>query len=609
MTKEMIFNASEEEIEELGFDPDALLRKYNEERDRRIREDGIAQYIPSSGQFKNYAEDPYAKEKIERDALDEEVEVVVVGAGLSGWSAAVQLKMKGVKDVRVIDKAGDFGGAWYWNRYPGIRCDIESYVYIPLLEEFGFIPTEKYATGQEIFDHIRNVAHKVDLYVGALFQTEVTGARWSQGDQRWIVETDRGDTLRARFLVKTNAKLDLPKLPGIPGIERFKGRAFHTSRWDYDYTGGNSEGNLDKLHDKVVAVIGTGCTAIQVSPHLAEAAKHLYIFQRTPSSIAPRNNRPTDPEWAKQLGEGWQQERRLNFISLTSGRPVGEDLVDDSWTATIRAVGGLYTKTADAGSGQDPRRIAMINDFKQMNRIRARVEAIVNDPETAEALKPWYRQLCKRPGFSDNFLPIFNRSNVTLVDTKGAGIDEIKEHSMVARGQEYDVDCIIFATGFEVGSGWVHRSGFEIHGRDDKPLFQTWGEEGIRTLHGIFSSGFPNLFHLGTVQAGVSYSHTYVSDAQAEHIAALISNAIENEISVVEPDVREEDQWVEIVSSFGNAAVEFQKQCTPSYINNEGKPDLKSGLIATSYNGSPIDYCEILKDWRTSAMEGLKVQS
>ena len=200
--------------------------------------------------------------------------------------------------ARIVEKGGDFGGTWYWNRYPGAQCDTASMVYMPLLEETGHRPTEKYAHAPEILEQCRRIGRQYRLYEKALFQTEVTELRWDDARSRWVVSTSRGDRFTASFVGLGIGPLHVPKLPGIPGIETFKGHAFHTSRWDYDYTGGDPNGApLTGLADMRVAIIGTGATSVQAVPHLARAAKQLLVVQRTPSSVDVRGNAPIDPEW------------------------------------------------------------------------------------------------------------------------------------------------------------------------------------------------------------------------------------------------------------------------------------------------------------------------
>ena len=379
--------------DDLGFDPAALKAKYRAERDKRVRTDGNAQYLEIAGQFAHYLDDPYVEPGFTRAALTDEVEVAVIGGGFGGLLMGARLREAGVDDIRIIEKGGDFGGTWYWNRYPGAACDIESYIYLPLLEEVGYMPVEKYSRAPEILRHSRAIAEKFDLYRKACFQTEVKALRWDEAAGLWTIETNRGDRMRAKFVVMANGPLHRPKLPGIPGIESYKGHSFHTSRWDYGYTGGDSSGGLTGLKDKVVGVIGTGATAVQCVPHLGEGAKQLFVFQRTPSSIDVRNNRPTDPQWAASLEPGWQQERMDNFNILVSGGFADKDLVADGWTDIIGNILLLARKKAEAGEQvDDPAALMQLADFKKMEQVRARVDAVVKDPAVAEALKPYYNQ-------------------------------------------------------------------------------------------------------------------------------------------------------------------------------------------------------------------------
>ena len=460
----------------LDFDPAALREKYRLERDKRLRADANAQYVEVEGDFRHYVEDPYIEASIVREPLTDTVDVVVIGGGFGGLLAAARLREAGVDRIRILEKGGDFGGTWYWNRYPGAQCDIESYIYLPLLEETGYVPREKYSFAQEIRDHSRRIGEHFDLYKDACFQTEIREIRWLEDEHRWLITTDRDDAMKARYVVMSNGPLSRPKLPGIPGIETFKGHSFHTSRWDYDYTGGNSAGGLDKLADKTVAIIGTGATAIQCVPHLGAAAKQLYVFQRTPSSVDLRGNRPTDPDWAATLQPGWQKRRMENFNILVSGGAQDEDLVSDGWTDIIRSLISVAAVRGDKPMSMEELAETMeLADFRKMNQIRGRVDQLVSDPTAAEALKPWYRQFCKRPTFNDDYLPTFNRANVTLVDTAGKGVERVDETGLWVGGVHYAVDCIVFATGFEVGTGYTRRAGYEIVGRDGVKLSDHWG--------------------------------------------------------------------------------------------------------------------------------------
>ena len=347
------------------FDPDSLRAKYEFERDKRLRAEGNDQYIDISD-FDQYLEDPYVQ-PLNREPLFDEVEVAVIGGGFGGLLAGARLREAGVTDIRMIEKGGDFGGTWYWNRYPGAACDVESYIYLPLLEEIGYIPKQKYSNAPEILEHSRAIARFFDLYTNACLQTEVTELRWDETDRRWLIHTNRGDIMRARFVVMANGPLHRPKLPGIKGIETFKGHTFHTSRWDYDYTGGDSTGGLSKLKGKRVGIIGTGATAVQCVPHLGASADQLFVFQRTPSSIDVRNNRPTDSEWAASLQPGWQKERMDNFNALVSGGFAEVDLVNDGWTDIIGNL--LIRLRQDASPDLSPEGLARnleLADFEMM---------------------------------------------------------------------------------------------------------------------------------------------------------------------------------------------------------------------------------------------------
>lgn len=581
-------------LQEMDFDLDALRQRYRVERERRVRQDGSTQYQRAVGDFGYYAEDPYVEPAFTREPIIDRVDAVVIGGGFGGLLAGARLRQAGLERIRIIEKGGDFGGTWYWNRYPGVHCDIESYVYLPLLEEVGYVPEWKYSPGEEIRRHAMVIGEHFELYPDACFQTGVRELRWDDGE--WIVRTDRDDEMRATYVVVSNGTLDHPKLPGIPGIEDFTGHTFHTSRWDYGYTGGDATGGLVGLADKRVAVIGTGATAIQVVPHVARDAEHLYVFQRTPSSVDVRENRPTDPEWAASLGSGWHAERRENFQAVVTGHEVDEDLVDDAWTASAEVLGKIIATDAYAHVGPaEWERIEEILDFRKMNRIRARVGEVVEDSATAEALKPWYRYGCKRPTFSDEYLQAFNRNNVTLVDTADfGGVERISENSLVVGNTEYEVDCIIFATGFEVGKSDVMTGRLPVYGRDGVGLLESWSSAGPRTLHGFYSNGFPNLFQLGSLQNAPSVNFVHVLDEQASHVAAVVAEARRRGVKCIEPSAESESAWVETIRASSPEREWFDAECTPGYYNNEGAV---RGSRQT-YGPGPAAFQRLLREWR-----------
>ncbi len=598
-----------EPVEKFGFDPAALRDKYRDERDKRLREDGNEQYQEVADAFASYDDDPYT-ERIEREPLDDEVQVAVIGGGFGGLLMGGRLHEAGFDDIRVIEKAGDFGGTWYWNRYPGAMCDVESYCYLPLLEELNYIPKHKYSFAPEIFEYSKAIARHYNLYENACLQTAVTEMRWDDASGRWIITTDRGDRIRAQFVAMANGPLSRPKLPGISGIADFKGHTFHTSRWDYDYTGGDADGNLTGLSDKRVAIIGTGATSVQCIPHLGQWAQHLYVFQRTPSSIDVRNNRETDPEWAKTLEPGWQQQRMDNFNILVSGGDQDEDLVADGWTDIFRNLTGIAAKTVSRELGrrltpQEKGELMELADFQKMNQVRSRVDDIVADSATAEVLKPWYRQFCKRPCFHDEYLPIFNRPNVTLIDSDGKGVQRVTETGVVVDGTKYEVDCIIFATGFEVGTSYTRRAGYDIIGRHGKTLSAKWGN-GWRTLHGLQTHGFPNCFFLGFTQTAVTVNVPHALNEQAKHVTYILDQARQQGAMRVEATLEAETAWLAEMQDKARLAELFYAECTPGYYNNEGKPGNPNGFFAGSYGAGPIKFFRILDEWRaTGRLEGV----
>ena len=588
-------------VEELGFDPAEMRRRYDYERDRRLRPEATAQYQDIDDDLHHYNDDPHVTARVERGAVQETVEVAILGGGFGGMLIAARLEEAGIRDFRLIERAGDFGGTWYWNRYPGAQCDVESYIYLPLLDETGYMPSLKYSFQPEIYEHAQRIGHHFDLYSRAYFQTRIRDMRWDEADARWTVTTDRGDVIQARHVVISCGSLNRPKLPGIPGLRDFKGHTFHTSRWDYGYTGGSPLGNLHRLGDKRVGIIGTGATAIQAIPHLGASAGQLFVFQRTPSSVDERRNCPTDPAWYAALTPGWQRERNDNFTKLLVGVPVDEDLVNDGWTELFKSLGELLdgtgaTNLTDAEIAQ----LGEILDFQHDNRVRARCDDIVKDRKTAEALKHWYRPWCKRPCFNDEYLPTFNRPNVTLVDTGGKGVERLTEKGVVVDGVEYELDCLIFATGFEVSRAtYTHQAELEVIGRNGLKLGEYWAD-GMRTYHGLMSHGFPNLYHMGFTQTGYTPNFTYQLDKQAQHLAAVFTDAKARGYRVMEPTRQAEDEYLRLVTA-PNAMTDYLANCTPGYYNAEGTAKANNdGFLQGHYPEGGLAFYEMLARWRAN---------
>ncbi len=593
------------------IDHAALRAKYLSERDKRLRPEGQKQYLVTEGEFGEFYEsDPY-QPVVPRPPLAENIDVAVLGGGFAGLVAATRIKQAGVQSLRVIELAGDFGGAWYWNRYPGIQCDTDSYCYLPMLEETGYLPKEKYAHGDECFEHAQRIGTHSGLYDSALFHTLVRSLAWDDSLHRWRIGTSRGDDIRARFVVMCQGPFNRPKLPKIPGITDFTGHAFHSARWDYEYTGGDMSGGLDKLAGKRVAVIGTGASGIQVIPHIARSAGHLYVFQRTPSYISERGDVPTDPEWAASLRPGWQKERQRNFhtAAFEAFAPGQPDLICDAWTEVSRNLAAYLDATGGWAALADPAtfsELREIQDYRAMQRQRDRVDAIVTDPRTAEALKPYYRFLCKRPCFSDEYLPTFNRPNVTLVDVSDTkGVERITARGIIAHGTEHEVDCIVFASGFEITTELDRRLGIApFTGRDGLSLYDHWAK-GYRTLHGITSHGFPNLLWTGFIQGGVTASTIEMFEQQSRHIAYIVSQALARGASTVEPTEEAVGQWCATVRDTAIDNTSFQRECTPGYYNNEGEQLIRSHLGEPYWPGF-YAMEDVLQAWRDSGeLKGL----
>ena len=590
------------------IDKEAVKRRYLEERNKRLRPDGNDQYLELKGQLSHYLEDPYTP-RVEREPLHDHVTVAFIGGGFAGLVTGARLVEAGITEVRIIEKGGDFGGTWYWNRYPGAQCDTASFVYMPLLEETGHMPSEKYAHAPEILAHCQNIGRQFGLYDKAMFHTEVNDLRWDEDKARWVIRTNRGDEFTAQFLGMGTGPLHVPKLPGIPGIEEFAGHSFHTSRWDYDYTGGNPDGALmEKLADKRVAIIGTGATAVQCVPHLAKAAGTLYVFQRTPSSVDVRDNRPTDPDWFREIATpGWQQRWLENFTAVQTGATEVEDLVQDGWTDLSRRIRG---KIRDVPVEKRTPQMMMAafedSDFEKMEEIRARVDAIVNDHDTAQHLKAWYRQLCKRPCFHDEYLQAFNNPNAHLVDTDGKGVERITRTGVVVAGKEYEVDCIIYASGFEVGTEYQRRCGYDVTGRDGTKLSDYWSE-GMRTKHGIHVHGFPNLFIVQPTQGANLISNVpHNLTESGKTIATIVRHALDHGFEKVELTREAEDAWIDLLLT-GPGRMIGSPDCTPGYYNNEGQEPPPRARNHVGYPYGAMAFFKYLDEWRNSgAFEGLE---
>ena len=538
-----VFNADEQE-------------KYQAFKERRR---GAADYMEMKGEFSRYLEDLYSAEPIEREALNDSCEILVVGAGFAGLLLWYKLRNAGFEDVRFCEKGGDVGGTWYWNRYPGIACDVESYSYFPLLEEMGYFPTMKFASGFEIMEYCQKLAEKFGFYDKCLFHTTVERTVWSDENSDWTVHTDRGDQMKARFVVLANGLLTTPKLARIKGMESFQGDSFHTSRWNY---------NVD-LKDKRVGVIGTGATAVQVVPEIAKVVKELYVFQRTPSSIDVRDQRETTDEEIDQWKNepGWAKARRARFAKISSGRTALK--ANDDYLAGKIADFKERKQHERELTPEEMMEKQLDSNFRIMEQIRARVDNVVKDPKVAESLKPYYPYGCKRPAFHDEYLPTFNQDHVTLVDTAPMGVAEINERGVVHDGQEYPLDVLIYATGFK----WMEAATFNmIEGRDGLTLQDKWKQGGTKTFLGIHSNGFPNLFIVAGPQGGGgSFNFTDALEVHGDYLIWMLETIRDNGAKSIDVDQAQEEIYVEHCRQADVQTAAF-RDCY-SYYNGEGNAE------------------------------------
>ncbi|KAI1412554.1 FAD/NAD(P)-binding domain-containing protein [Hypoxylon sp. FL1857] len=625
-----------------------IQQKYTAEAQKRLRPDGSSQYQTlsesDSDRLRHLVDDIWA----DHAALDAQPSPIapgdcpkflIIGAGLGGIMGAVRLIQAGFSadQIRIIETAGGVGGTWYWNRYPGLHCDIESYIYMPLLEETGYMPSHKYAPGVEIRNYLKDVVKKWNLEDKILFRTKVDKLEWDESARVWKVDftTGRGprgdekvsSTVNAEFVWLTAGLLSKPQVPKLAGvgIEGFKGDYFHTSLWNYNVTGGSPEEAfpaLSKLKDKTVGIIGTGATAIQVVPELAKYAKEVYVFQRTPSAVYSRGQKPTDPEeWKTIAGQpGWQDARQANYLAhIHNIAPPGTpNLVDDEWSkqpAYSALVGDPEFANVAPEKVQEVIATFLARDAENSARLRARIAAIVKDKETAEKLTPWYPAWCKRPAHSDVYLESFNESNVHLIDTDGKGVDSVTPQGLVANGQEIPLDILIFGTGYQSPSASLAdpsgRAGVKVLGRGGQSIGERWEPTGPATLHGVATNGFPNLFFLSPLQAGVSANHANALDAQCRQIAYVAATAhkkaggLDKSGLTVEIGVPAQEEWSLRIMQ-GAARFATMAICTPSYINNEGhlvdpnatQEDLMKRARASPYSAGLPEFIKELERWR-----------
>ncbi|KAI9172829.1 FAD/NAD(P)-binding domain-containing protein [Paramyrothecium foliicola] len=626
--------------------------KYDAERDKRLKErpQGEAQFIDLTtvDQYKHLTDDPWVEPEDHKTVphtidLDKPIKYLIAGAGYSGLLFAVRLLEAGanLEDLVLVDSSGGYGGVWYWNRYPGLMCDVESYIYMPLLEETGYMPKHKYCYGPELREHAERIADHWSLRERTIFRQQADKMVWDAAASEWTIKTKfAGENeeydldFRASYVILAGGQLTRPKIPVVENLEAFKGHVVHTSRWDYGYTGGcssNAKPKMANLADKKVAVIGTGATAVQLIPELAKYAKHLFVVQRTPSSVDVRGQRETDPEEWRTItsNQGWWLDRNVNFAKIlhqATPQPA-VNMVNDGWVVgnpSYCTAWGYDNELAPEQVVEFVQRMH-IGDIPRAERLRRRVEEIVQNAETAEHLKHWYPSWCKRPCFHDDYLPTFNKPNVTLLDTGGRGVEKFTDKGVVVNGIEHEIDLLVLATGYKVLGGSMTMSpairfGLTIEGKDGIDMNAAFEEE-ISTLHGLCRAGFPNMFWAGAAQASLTANQIMSMDAFAEHVAYILLEAQRKSGSsrtIIESTQAAQDDWGDQTASVA-LGMSAMVGCTPNYLNFEGDmdrvlaegPEMQPRIMRSGLWGRGINhYKDVLKRWRDEdSLRGLDISA
>jgi cyclohexanone monooxygenase len=506
------------------------------------------------------AEQPVA----ERDSIVREVDVVVVGAGFGGLYQAHKVRGLGLT-MQGFEKGGDVGGTWYWNRYPGARCDIPSlfyaYTWSPEVQQ-EWRWTEKYAAQPEILAYARHVAERYDLKRDFAFDTKVTGAEWDEAAERWTVTTDRGDRVRARFCVMATGCLSMPRAPEIPGEADFQGRVFHTGRWPHEEV---------SFEGQTVAVIGTGSSAIQSIPQIARQASQVYVFQRTPNFSIPARNTPLSDEDYRVFWEQYPAYRAmvLEGTGGIAGGSIYADLTPEQQRARFEElwkIGGAGFLGALADLLTNP-----VSNEAAAEFVRGKIRETVNDPDTAEALLPDDHPIgAKRICVDIDYFETYNRPNVKLVNLRRTPIERITAAGVQTSAEEFRVDAIVFATGFDAMTGAL--LAMNIRGVDGQSLNEVW-KDGPKTYLGLQVAGFPNLFTVtGPGSPSVLSNMISSCEQHVDWISDCLAWMQANGATRIEATPEAQERWVQRVNEAADATL-FPK-ANSWYIgaNIPGKP-------------------------------------
>ncbi len=493
-------------------------------------------------------------------------DAVIIGAGFGGMYMLHRLRQKGF-NARVFEAGKGVGGTWYWNRYPGARCDVESvqysYQFSPELEQ-EWEWSERYATQPEILRYANHVADRFDLRRDIRFETRVTQAAFDESDNIWLVETDKGDRVRARFVITAMGCLSSPNTPKIPGLEDFEGPTYHTGNWPHegvDFTG------------KTVGVIGTGSSAIQSIPIIAAQAKHLTVFQRTANYTVPAHNKPLDPAYVAKVKASYPEMRKRAktlpaSIDLTINRASAIETPEEERRHQFEerwAYGGLgfMASFSDLLLNDDSNKAAA--DF-----VRSKIREVVKDPEVAEILSPTNIIGCKRLCVDTGYWATFNRPNVTLVDISDEPIERITPTGLRVKGRDYTFDSLVLATGFDAMTGALLKVDFR--GRGGKSLKERWSE-GPKSYLGLAVVGFPNLFTItGPGSPSVLTNMLPSIEQHVDFIADCLDAMRAQGKSVIEAQDAAQEAWVGHVGEVADHTL--RSTCSSWYVgaNIPGKP-------------------------------------
>jgi cyclohexanone monooxygenase len=536
----------------------------------------------------------------------QELDVVVVGAGFAGMYAVYKLREAGLS-VRAIEAGSDVGGTWYWNRYPGARCDVPSIEYSysfskELEQEWSW--TEVMAAQPEILDYANHVANRFDLRRDIVLDTRVTAARFDEDEGRWLVETDTGGRYSARFCIMATGCLSMPNTPSIEGAEDFTGAVYHTGQWPpegVDFTG------------LTVGIIGTGSSGVQSIPVIAAQAKHLTVFQRTPNYTLPANNAPLPEDFQRQVKEHYGEIRDLQRHSQIgiSGFGIGLGGIGGYQPGTRHILDSTQEEREEALEKFGFEAIRQYEDVQldpQANEMacemyREMVRRVIDDPETADGLMPkGYPIGCKRPVIDIGYYQTFNRDNVTLVDLRKGGIERITPTGVATAQGDFEFDVLVYATGFDAMTGAL--LAMDIRGREGKRLADHW-EAGPKTYLGLQMSGFPNLFTVTGPGSPSVLSNMLVSIEQhVDWITDCINFLDQRGHRTIEADEDAEGAWVEHVNEVANGTMLTAPSCNSWYLgaNIPGKP-----RIFMPYVGGVGEYRKRCDEVARAGYEGFRL--